>query len=254
MMVIVFLIIISQYMTIVASVENYQSVSFILSLINLFSLIISLELIIVGSSALILFREWIINKHKIGTLENATMQSESEQLKNQINPHVLFNMLNNANELTKENPKQAANIIFKLNDLLKYQISDSAKEDILLSADIQFLSDLLNLEKIRRDSFEFIVSVDGNIDDLKVPTHLFIPFVENALKHGNDKKSYIHLYFNVIENRLNFICINSKPSELQKGKKQSGGLGLTNIKRRLELLYGSNYILDINDNKITYNY
>lgn len=123
------LIVFLQYMTIVAGNKNYQpSQPLLLSLINVLSVVISLGLIVAGSSTILLFKQWITHEQRIGELENITVKSELEQLKNQINPHFLFNMLNNANELCKENPDEAAQIIFKLNDLLKYQLSDSSKD------------------------------------------------------------------------------------------------------------------------------
>jgi LytS/YehU family sensor histidine kinase len=161
-------------------------------------------------------------------------------------------MLNNANELSKDKPNEAAQIIFRLNDLLKYQLNDSVKDKIKLSDDIQFLTDLLNLEEIRRDNFEFTVSTEGDINAIAVPPLLFTPFVENALKHGNDKKSYIHLDFKIENEWMNFTCINSKPTIIKKNEYKIGGLGLSNIKRRLELLYGQSHSLKIIENETTY--
>lgn len=251
--IVVCLIVVLQYITVVSENDNYQPTqSLLLSLINVFSVIISLGLIVVGTSALLLFKQWIMQEQRIGELENITVQSELEQLKNQINPHFLFNMLNNANELSKEKPNEAAQIIFRLNDLLKYQLNDSVKDKIKLSDDIQFLTDLLNLEEIRRDKFEFTISTKGDINNIVVPPLLFTPFVENALKHGNDKNSYIHLDFNTENEWINFTCINSKPAIIQKNEHKIGGLGLANIKRRLELLYGQSHTLEIIENETTY--
>ena len=233
--------------------DVYQDIPPFLPFLNLASSMISMGLFIAGSSTLLLLQKWVLHEHQIKSLEKVTIQSELDQLKNQINPHFLFNMLNNANELTKENPDKAADILFKLNDLLKYQINDRVKEHVLLSEEIQFLSDLLNLEKIRRDNFEFIVSIKGDINGISIPPFLFITFVENALKHGNDKKSYIHLYFNASDYKLDFTCINSKPTHNPGKDMLSGGIGLINVKRRLELLYGQHYVLDIKESEITYN-
>jgi len=235
------------------NLDAYQDIPPFLPFLNIVSSIISMGLIIAGSSTLLLLQKWVLHEQQIKSLEKVTMQSELDQLKNQINPHFLFNMLNNANELTKENPDKAADILFKLNDLLKYQINDRAKEYVLLNEEIQFLSDLLNLEKIRRDNFEFIVSVKGDINGINIPPFLFITFVENALKHGNDKKSYIHLYFSIYSDKLDFTCLNSKPTDNPGKNVLSGGIGLMNVKRRLELLYGQNYALEIKESEIMYN-
>lgn len=234
------------------NVDIYQDVPPFLPFLNLISNIISIGLIMAGSSTLLLLQKWVLHEQQIKSLEKVTVQSELDQLKNQINPHFLFNMLNNANELTKENPGKAADILFKLNDLLKYQINDRGKEYVLLDEEILFLSDLLNLEKIRRDNFEFIISVEGNTVQVRIPPLLFIVFVENALKHGNSQKSYIHLFFNVEHDELSFICINSRPTGMYKSKTVSGGIGLTNVKRRLELLYGAGYSLEIKESEIMY--
>ena len=217
------------------------------------SSVIQLSLIIAGASAVIVFQDYIKNGQRIGQLENATIQSELEQLKNQINPHFLFNMLNNANVLIKESPAEAVLVLSKLKDLLKYQLKDSVSEKVRLKDDISFLNDYLNMEKIRRDNFDFIVSTEGNTEDVTLPPLLFIPFVENAVKHNNDNKklSYVHLYFKVEEKSLTFICINSKPAE-QRERRTDGGIGLANIRRRLELLYDTDHSLQIDDTDITY--
>lgn len=233
--------------------EEFLSQQFWLAFSSFMASVIQLSLIIAGASAVIVFQDYVKNGQRIGQLENATMQSELEQLKNQINPHFLFNMLNNANVLIKENPAEAVVVLSKLKDLLKYQLKDSVSEKVRLKDDISFLNDYLNMEKIRRDNFDFIVSTEGNTEDVTIPPLLFIPFVENAVKHNNDNKklSYVHLYFKVEERILTFICINSKPAE-QKERPTDGGIGLANIRRRLELLYDTDHSLQIDDTDITY--
>lgn len=235
-------------------IENeYELYQFWLSAFFFVSSVIQLSLIIVGASAVIVFQDYLKYALRIDQLENATMQSELEQLKNQINPHFLFNMLNNANALIKESPSEAVLVLSKLKDLLKYQLKDSVSEKVRLKDDISFLNDYLNMEKIRRDNFDFIVSTEGNMEDVTLPPLLFIPFVENAVKHNNDnrKLSYVHLYFKVEEKSLTFICINSKPAE-QKERSADSGIGLANIRRRLELLYDTDHSLQIDDTDITY--
>ena len=230
-------------------VKEFEIYQFWLSAFFFVSSIIQLSLIIAGASAVIVFQDYVKYGLRIDQLENATMQSELEQLKNQINPHFLFNMLNNANVLIKESPDEAVLVLSKLKDLLKYQLKDSVSEEVRLKDDICFLNDYLNMEKIRRDNFDFIVSTE----DITVPPLLFIPFVENAVKHNNDnrKLSYVHLYFKVEEESLTFICINSKPAE-QKEREADGGIGLANIRRRLELLYDTGHSLQIDETDITY--
>ena len=211
-------------------------------------------LVLVGaSSAFKLFQQWMHDTRVINELAKSKTVAELEQLKNQINPHFLFNMLNNANVLTKKDPEKASAVLMGLSDLLRYQLYDSARENVLLTADIHFLEDFLNLEKIRRDNFEFLMSKEGEINGLQIPPLLFITFVENAVKHNNDTKktSFVHLFFEVSNDVLSFKCINSKPATKML-RNASSGLGLANVTRRLSLLYPSRHELKIEEDENLY--
>ncbi|MDR6781472.1 hypothetical protein ABIE26_002040 [Pedobacter africanus] len=204
-------------------------------------------LLLAASSSIKLFQKGMIDKQLIYELKQSKTYTELEQLKNQINPHFLFNMLNNANVLTKKDPEKASQVLMKLSDLLRYQLYDSARDKVLLTSDIHFLEDFLNLEKVRRDSFDFLISKEGDLSGIQIPPLLLISFVENAVKHNNDvtKTSYVNLYFDVRNDELFFKCINSKP--LHKSFTNTGGLGLANVKRRLELLFPATHHLNIED-------
>lgn len=209
-------------------------------------------LLLAASSSIKLFQKGMTDRLLIYELEQSKTSAELEQLKNQINPHFLFNMLNNANVLTKKDPEKASQVLMKLSDLLRYQLYDSARDKVLLTSDIHFLEDFLNLEKVRRDSFDFLISKEGELSGVQIPPLLFISFVENAVKHNNDatKPSYVHLYFDLRNGQLFFKCINSKP--MLKSIGNTGGLGLTNIKRRLELLYPATHSLTIEEDPEKY--
>jgi len=211
--------------------------------------------VLIGASAAIkLFQRWIVDAKRINELETATIQSELENLKKQINPHFLFNTLNNANVLTKKDPEKASQVLMKLSDLLRYQLYDSARAKIFLTADIHFLEDFLNLEKIRRDNFDFTITQNGALQGLEIPPLLFITFVENAVKHNIDaeERSFVDVFFAIVDKELHFHCINSKP-KIKVNRNGSGGLGLTNVKRRLELIYPDRHDLRITDNVETFN-
>ena len=196
---------------------------------------------------------FLANKARLAKVEQEKAKYQLENLKRQINPHFLFNMLNNANVLIKKNPEEASRVLFKLEDMLRYQINDSAKEQVLLSSEIHFLNDFLNLEKVRRDKFEYVISKEGDISEVWLPPLLFIPFVENTVKHNVDSEnsSYVYLGFKVWDKQLEFQCINSKP-KIALRKNEVGGLGLKNIKRRLELLFPERYTLEIEESEISY--
>lgn len=221
--------------------------------LNILSSTISTGLLVAGSSAMMLFKHWISNNQRVSELEAATLQSELKFLKSQINPHFLFNMLNNVYVLIRKGRDEAADVLFKLEDLLRYQFNDRAQDRIQLSSDIRFMSDFLNLEKIRRDKFNYTISKEGDINSVWLPL-LFIPFVENAVKHNTDGEnaSFVYLSFNVQDNRLTFRCENSKPAEEEEKDNRIGGLGLKNIRRRLDLLYPGRHSLEIIEDKHSY--
>jgi len=225
--------------------QRYTRPDVTVEAMGIFSITFTVATLIAASSAIKLFQRAILDNQRINELEKITMRAEMEQLKNQINPHFLFNMLNNVNVLTQKDPPRASQLIMKLSDLLRYQLYDSARTSVLLTADIHFLEDFLNLEKVRRDNFEFVVSKQGQLSGIQVAPLLFIAFVENAIKHNpdQDRPSYVHVHFDVYGNTLYFKCVNSKP---RVPKVQNvGGLGLANIKRRLELIYPGNHTLTI---------
>ncbi len=216
--------------------------------------VVKISLFLMGITVFILIQHWIRNERRIASLQAATLRSELEQLQNQVNPHFLFNMLNNILVQIKENPVEAESTLHKLTDMLKYQFRET-KQAIRLGDDIHFLSDYLNLEKLRRDNFEFSITTDNHVEETILPPLLFIPFVENAVKHNNDNQhiSYVHLRFYKDEDsNLHFICTNSKPSRLIN-KDEVGGLGLANVSRRLDLLYGEKYSLEIKEDDSTFN-
>lgn len=221
--------------------------------LNTLSGIFTFALLMAGTSGAVLFGHWIRYSRRISELQSATLQSELKYLKNQINPHFLFNMLNNANVLVKRDPKEAAEVLFKLEGLLRYQIRDSSLEKVSLEADIRFLNDFLNLEKIRRDRFEYSIQVQGVDDSIQIEPLLFIPFVENAVKHNfdNENISYVRLSFSVKGKKLDFQCENSKSCR-SIVKRGIGGIGLSNIRRRLELLYPGRHCLEINETEQNY--
>lgn len=197
------------------------------------------------------FKKWINDVQRMNELQQTNLKAELEQLKSQVNPHFLFNTLNNVVVLTKTDPDKATQLLLGLSDLLRYQLYDSAKDKILLSKDISFMQNLLALEKIRKNDFEYTIHTEGNVDGQLLPPFLFIPFVENAIKHGASTigHSYLTLWFRVNGDKLHFQSENSKPAIKRD---TIGGLGLGNIKRRLELLYPGNHTLQITNNADKY--
>lgn len=218
-----------------------------------------LTILVFSSTSIKLFQQWARDTERIIELETNSLQLELKELKNQINPHFLFNMLNNVNVLVKKNPEKASTVIMKLSDFLRYQLYDNNQPSVLLLSEIQFLNDFMELEKIRRDDFNFRLTIENEdsnsnlISQLVLPPNLFTTFIENAIKHSADldHPSKIDITFKIYKKELAFTCSNTKPAE-PIDEQHKGGLGLANIKRRLDLLYAKDYKLDINDDDKQY--
>jgi LytS/YehU family sensor histidine kinase len=209
----------------------------------------SLSLLIVGLTALQLLKYRTENEKKINDLENVTMKIELSNLQNQINPHFLFNMLNNANIMVSENADKSSYILYKLKTLLQYQVDEGSKETVKLKDDLEFIEDYLELEKMRRDRFTYTIQSEGNTD-IAIPPLLFIPFIENAVKHNPENDSYVKIMFRITGSKLYFKCENPK-AKLPHAKKE-GGIGLVNIRKRLDLLFVKNYTLMLKDEEDVY--
>ncbi|HCA09219.1 histidine kinase [Chryseobacterium sp.] len=207
--------------------------------------------IILTTTTVKLLQKWIHDTKRITELNNLTLQMELNELRNQINPHFLFNMLNNVKALTRTDPEKASVVIVKLSEFLRYQLYENGEEKTLLVSEIDFLSNFLNLEKIRRDHFYFDINADTDSRVVKstfIAPNLFTTFVENAVKHSVDissTESYVKIDIRVENKTLHFTCTNSVNPNLTISNANYGGLGLANIKRRLELLYGNAFELDI---------
>jgi sensor histidine kinase YesM len=193
-----------------------------------------------------LFKSFIFHQQRLSSLEKEKLSTELTQLKNQVNPHFLFNTLNNLHVLTTKDPEKAAKIILGLSDVLRYQIYDSGQDTILLQKDIEMLRQLTEIEKIRRRDLTVTFEVDDNVHTIALPPLLFINFVENAIKHSNARgAAVIHIIFSLRGSMLYFGITNSKlPVKVQN---ENSGLGLANNKKRLDLLYGNTYTLNIKD-------
>lgn len=205
------------------------------------------------ATAIKLFQRWVNDTQRINEMENKALQSELIALRNQIQPHFLFNMLNSIQVVNNRNPKLASHIIYKLSDFLRYQLYESNHHEVYLSSEIQFISDFLELEKVRRDQFEYNVEVEqGSLGDMKIPPHFLLTLVENATKHSLDpmSPSDVSLRITRTTDRIYICCENSVPEI--KVVDKPGGLGLENMKRRLELLYGDTFTLESNSFKNRY--
>lgn len=214
--------------------------------------------IILTTTTLKLFNRWIIDNKRISELKNLALTTELMSLKSQIQPHFLFNMLNNVKALIRKDPAMATEVIIKLSDFLRYQLYENDNDKTFLLAEINFITNFLKLEEIRRDRLITTIQCEPELvkKNIILPPHIFTAFIENAIKYSlsaNEGTSFISISFIASDGQLHFECRNSKDPYLTLNpNKKYSGLGLTNTKRRLELLYQDNFHLDITAEETEY--
>lgn len=202
-------------------------------------------LCISGGSMIVLLKYWMENEQVVNQLKNEQIQSEVEQLKDQINPQFLFNILNRASTLTKINPQLASDMLLRLSHLLRYQLYDCSRDKVLLSSEINFLTNYLALEKLYFDKFDYSISSEGDVHRVFVSPLLFIPFIQNTINHiqNQEREPVIHLHFRSDEGVVYFTY---KPDNNEIPADPE----LSVIRQRLNLLYHGNYTLSTTDSII----
>lgn len=197
----------------------------------------------------------IIEKEK-NRLELKFKEVQLELLKEQIHPHFIFNMMNNLYALVNESTSLSREVIVRLSDLLEYMLYECNTEKVELSKEVNFINNYIELEKIRHDeSFNVKTDFPKNVSGIKIAPLMLFPFVENAFKHGlkQSKKDFISMKLEITSPKIQFSINNYKhDTALAEDKtKRSKGLGLKNVRERLELLYLNRYDLQIStDNNI----
>jgi two-component system, LytTR family, sensor kinase len=183
-----------------------------------------------------------------------TMQSELRFLKSQINPHFLFNTLNNLYALTLKKSDQAPEIVLKLSEIMRYMLYECNERRVLLSKEIQYIHNYLDLERLRQPKEADISFVtEGHISEQMVAPLLFVPFLENSFKHGLNHQlqggGFVRLHLRVSGDNLEFFIENSKAAENlpRLNHPRSGGIGLVNVRQRLQMLYPEQHELQFQD-------
>ncbi len=195
--------------------------------------------------------------------ENEKLRKESERekinaelvfLKSQMNPHFFFNTMNNIYALVSAKSEDAPTAILKLSKLMRYMLYETQKGDTLLGQEIEFMKNYFELVKLRlSDKVNLNVHFPDSYAYIKIPPLLFIPFIENAIKHGvsYNEPSFINIRLKVKENVIDFSCINSN-FEKESEPSDASGIGLENIKKRLALLFPDCHHLVIDQNSSTF--
>lgn len=226
--------------------------SFFFQEIDQISLFIAYPILVLFSIIGALFRVWKYGKIKDmqnAQLERKTLETQLNLLKTQINPHFLFNTINNIDVLIESDPKVASKYLRKLGDLLRFMLYRVNEEDkIPLTDEIEYLGKYIDLQKIRSVNPNFVnFTIEGNPSSINIAPMIFIVFVENAFKHVGDKKKdkAIELKLRITPDKLCFTSRNTIKKIIEDKNGKEGGIGLTSVKQRLDLIYKDDYELDI---------
>ena len=190
----------------------------------------------------------------LSQIEKHALERQLQYLKYQVNPHFFMNTLNNIHALVDIDPERAKTSIVELSKLMRYVLYEGNNKLTSLSREVQFLNNYVRLMSMRySDNVRISLDVPEILPDSLLPPLLLVIFVENAFKHGISyrTKSFVEISLQPHGDRLLFSCRNSRP-EIKHDENMKGGVGLSNVRRRLDLLFPGNYTLDIKEQEDTY--
>lgn len=192
--------------------------------------------------------DWIYERKRVEKLQKIQLRTELKFLKSQIQPHFFFNTLNNLYALTLEKSDVAPSVVLKLSDIMQYVLYDVKEPQIRLFTEINYIQNYLDLERLRYgDRIVSTTDIIGNIEDINVPPLLFLPFIENCFKHGakDADEIVVSIHFENVKNKWLIFKVENTFSDLNLLKETNAkhGIGIQNVKRRLELLFNDNFEL-----------
>ncbi len=223
--------------------EEILDASMILS--DFISVLFSTGSILFMAVSIKLIKDYIARERKQQALKEQQAKLELQLLQDQVNPHFLFNSLNNLYILSKTDPKKTPELIMELSELMRYQTYYASQDQVELQHEISFLKSYLNMAKLRSENLAWNISEDDRLNHMSIPPLLFLPLVENAIKYGQtldeDDPYQINISWSATGNKLTFQCVNTIGDAAQHHDTSKDpvhrGQGLANTEKRLSLLY-----------------
>lgn len=211
-------------------------------------ILMELILLIFITMAFYFIREWYVKERYTRELEQKNLQSELQLLKQQIQPHFLFNTLNTIYMLMEHQSAQAKETLLQFSEILSHQLYDAQKERIALQKELDYLKSYIEIEQLRHEDLldlECRLPMD-KVENLVIAPMLLLPFVENAFKHGKSASGYwVKIDVQLQGETLHFQVENSINVKPVTKRSDKGGIGLVNVQRRLALMYPNRYTLDM---------
>jgi LytS/YehU family sensor histidine kinase len=230
--------------------KQYAQLSF-LERVNNFPVFLSKSILFLAPTALLLMLRFYKKQQKFLKLSEQKKIAELTALKNQLNPHFLFNTLNNLYALAIKKSDVTPEVIERLSSMLDYMLYRCNEKFVLLKKEIELLENYLALEKIRYGK-RVSITLENNIkEDIKIGPLILLTFVENAFKHGVSqelKRAKIDIFLEIQDSTIVFSIFNTKPNDIAQDEYQKDeALGIKNVTQQLELLYPNAYDLQMND-------
>ena len=216
---------------------------------------------ILGAVGLSIFTVNFENQKKLETLEREKVIAELSFLKTQINPHFLFNVLNNIYIQTRIDAKKSSEMVLKLSDLLRYQLYECTQDEVFLKAEVEYLNNYVELQKMRISNIDVKFEQKGSFKGLKIYPFLIIPIIENSFKYCPTSKTvdnFIHVFVDIVEKNVTFTVKNSKTEiksqkiKVEENRTNNEESGFVSMRKRLELLYSGKHSLIIENNQNNY--
>lgn len=199
-------------------------------------------------SMIVLFKHWVLKQKDFLSAEKEKINAELQLLKAQVHPHFLFNTLNNIYSFSLQNSGKTSQMILKLSSLLSYMLYDCKSDVVLLGKEIEIMENYIDLEKERYGNrLDVSLNIEGDVKDKYIAPLLLLPFLENAFKHGTSEqieKSWLSMEVYSKQDIFRCKIVNSKNENELPSKH---GIGIDNVKKRLNHLYPGKYELKLND-------
>ena len=206
--------------------------------------------------AIKIVKKWFEQQQEKYEMEKRNLTSELKFLKAQLHPHFLFNTMNNLYAMSLEESSKTSEGIAKISELLRSVLYDCNDAEIELAKEINLIENFIELEKLRyEDKLDIDFRVEGTVPGNKIAPMVLFTFVENCFKHGsrnNPENAFIKIAIHSTVNCIHFTAQNSVLKRFVSEEKKSGGIGLKNVKKRLDILYGNNYKLQTEQKNNTF--
>ena len=208
-------------------------------------------LVLLAATSLYVIRLLFRNQQELSTLENEKLKLELNQLKSQLQPHFFFNTINNMYSLSVQNSPKTPLMINDLSGIMRYMLYDTRNEKVLLQQEVEFIKSYISLENLRHDEADIIdFAAQGDIGSIEIEPLLFLPLIENTFKHALHKDipdKWVKLILAVYDDELVFQTSNPGRATDNSYDKSRSGIGLMNVRKRLDLLYPGRHELVIHN-------